>query len=176
LDRLTQQVWAPLLGQVGCRDGWNAIFEFGPLAKIDIPTYIVQQSPGGADRMGWRDNDGSPLPTTYHRTREGIERFFITDINNPAAGAQAQSELFVMWDAWSTGYNWGLMDPNLQLDPSSGIGYFNHIPGGSNVLYMDGHVEFIKYGSEDPINSPPNTHSNLNSQASLWVVLVGGFG
>ena len=24
---------------------------------------------------------------------------------------------------------------------------FNHVPGGSNVLYMDGHVEFLKYGS-----------------------------
>ena len=22
---------------------------------------------------------------------------------------------------------------------------FNHIPGGCNVLYMDGHVEFLKY-------------------------------
>ena len=22
---------------------------------------------------------------------------------------------------------------------------FNHIPGGANVLYMDGHVEFLRY-------------------------------
>jgi prepilin-type processing-associated H-X9-DG protein len=26
---------------------------------------------------------------------------------------------------------------------------FNHIPGGSNVLYMDGHVKFIRYPSMD---------------------------
>jgi prepilin-type processing-associated H-X9-DG protein len=25
--------------------------------------------------------------------------------------------------------------------------FFNHIPGGSNVLYMDGHVDFQKYPS-----------------------------
>ena len=28
---------------------------------------------------------------------------------------------------------------------------FNHTPSGSNVLYMDGHVEFIKYPGEFPI-------------------------
>jgi len=27
---------------------------------------------------------------------------------------------------------------------------FNHIPGGSNVLYMDGHVEFLKYQQNAP--------------------------
>ena len=72
--------------------------------------------------------------------------------------------------------NWGANDPNLFIDASSGIGYFNHVPGGSNVLYMDGHVEFVRYGAKDPIANPPNTVNNLNSQMSLWVVLVGGFG
>ena len=28
-------------------------------------------------------------------------------------------------------------------------GGFNHIPGGCNVLYMDGHVDFVKYPSEE---------------------------
>jgi prepilin-type processing-associated H-X9-DG protein len=28
---------------------------------------------------------------------------------------------------------------------------FNHVPGGSNVLYMDGHAEFIKYPGKAPI-------------------------
>jgi prepilin-type N-terminal cleavage/methylation domain-containing protein/prepilin-type processing-associated H-X9-DG protein len=80
---------------------------------------------------------GSSGPAqTIHRLREGIERFFITDINNPAGSATAQSELPVMWDAVSI----------LVAD-------FNHVPGGSNVLYMDGHVSFIKYPSEEfPVN------------------------
>ncbi len=28
--------------------------------------------------------------------------------------------------------------------PPIAAGTFNHIPGGSNVLYMDGHVEFVR--------------------------------
>jgi prepilin-type N-terminal cleavage/methylation domain-containing protein/prepilin-type processing-associated H-X9-DG protein len=66
--------------------------------------------------------------TTVYRLREGIERFLITDINNPAASAQAQSALPVMFDL-------------VAIDPKA----FNHIPGGSNILYMDGHVSFVKY-------------------------------
>jgi prepilin-type processing-associated H-X9-DG protein len=31
------------------------------------------------------------------------------------------------------------------------ISQFNHVPGGGNVLYMDGHVEFLKYPSEGPM-------------------------
>jgi len=65
------------------------------------------------------------------RLREGIERFFVTDINNPAASAMAQSELAVYWDVTSTT-----------------VSDFNHVPGGSNVLFMDGHVEFLRYPSE----------------------------
>jgi prepilin-type processing-associated H-X9-DG protein len=28
----------------------------------------------------------------------------------------------------------------------------NHVPGGCNVLYMDGHVEFVKYPSKTPVS------------------------
>jgi prepilin-type N-terminal cleavage/methylation domain-containing protein/prepilin-type processing-associated H-X9-DG protein len=75
-------------------------------------------------------SDGPPAYTVY-RLREGIERFFITDINNPAGSAQAQSEISVMSD-WVT--------VRQQQGES-----FNHVPGGANVLYMDGHVEFLRY-------------------------------
>ena len=75
---------------------------------------------------------------TVLRLREGIERFFITDINNAAASSQAQSQIVVMHDAVSD-----------EAD------HFNHVPGGSNVLYMDGHVSFIKFAGADgefPVN------------------------
>jgi len=65
---------------------------------------------------------------TVYRLREGVERFSITDIFNPAGSAQAQSELPIMFDHIAT-------TPDL----------YNHIPGGSNVLYMDGHVAFVRY-------------------------------
>jgi len=80
-------------------------------------------------------------PVTVYRLREGIERFFITDINNPAASSKPQSELPVMWDI-------AYANPNLVENMSN---EFNHIPGGSNVLFMDGHVEFIKYPGRFPL-------------------------
>ncbi len=79
---------------------------------------------------------------TLYRLREGIERFFITDINNPAASAKAQSDIVAMWDisVWPA-------------DPVAGQPSFNHIPGGGNVLYMDGHVGWIRYQDKWPICS-----------------------
>jgi prepilin-type N-terminal cleavage/methylation domain-containing protein/prepilin-type processing-associated H-X9-DG protein len=75
------------------------------------------------------DKDIGPLL----RLREGIERFFISDINNAAASSKAQSEIPVFWD-----------------QVSQDVGEFNHVPGGINCLYMDGHVEFIKFPGEWP--------------------------
>lgn len=68
---------------------------------------------------------------TLYRLREGIERFLITDINNPAASAQAQSTVAVVWDHVSV----------FAKD-------FSHVPGGGNILYMDGHVSFLRYPAD----------------------------
>jgi prepilin-type N-terminal cleavage/methylation domain-containing protein/prepilin-type processing-associated H-X9-DG protein len=77
---------------------------------------------------------------TIYRLREGIERFLITDINNPAASAQAQSTVFIMFDL---------------LSGAGGTAMFNHIPGGCNVLYLDGHVDYIRYINTDTGATPP---------------------
>ncbi|HOJ33639.1 MAG TPA: DUF1559 domain-containing protein [Candidatus Hydrogenedentes bacterium] len=71
------------------------------------------------------------------RLREGIERFFITDINNPAASTAAQSDIVVMHDLTKV-HQGSSMQKQWQ---------FNHIPGGANILFMDGHVEFARYPS-----------------------------
>jgi len=82
--------------------------------------------------------------TGLYRLREGIERFFITDINNPASAARAQSGLAIVWDCVS----------------AINRRHFNHIPGGANVLFMDGHVEFFTYngptGNAFPVNQVGN--------------------
>lgn len=85
------------------------------------------------------DGYGNGGSDTVYRLREGIERFLITDINNPAASAKAQSEIYILYDHISTVAK-----------------EYNHIPGGGNVLFMDGHVEFMKYDQcgEPPINTP----------------------
>ena len=79
--------------------------------------------------------------TTIYRLKEGIERFMITDINNPAGSAVAQSSLPVYWDSFPDGH---FDNPATGGDQVGTIG-FNHMPGGANILYMDGHVEFKKY-------------------------------
>jgi len=100
------------------------------------------------DRM-W-NADRNDLVNTVYRLREGIERFFITDINNPAASTTAQSELPVMFDGWATSYMAEEIGGGNVHIPS--VATFNHVPGGSNVLYMDGHVEFIRYQTSTPGN------------------------
>ncbi len=96
-------------------------------------------------------NVGTAGGLTHMRLREGIERFLITDINNPAGSAKAQSELPVMWDYASANIRDAGGGPQYQV----GAVAFNHIPGGSNVLYMDGHVEFQRYpGGKFPANRP----------------------
>jgi len=60
------------------------------------------------------DGSGNGGGDTVYRLREGIERFLITDVNNPAAGAQAQSEIFVMLDNVATK-----------------VARFNHVPAAA---------------------------------------------
>lgn len=100
-------------------------------ARSDIGDGIIEAA---LDDLGPEESFVTGEDVTVYRLREGIERFFITDINNPAASAMAQSDVWVMWDILSTE-----------------VGKFSHIPGGSNVLYMDGHVEFIKFPGEMPV-------------------------
>jgi len=62
------------------------------------------------------------------RLIEGVERSGVTDTTNAAASAMVQSSM-----------------PILIERPE------NHIPGGGNVLFMDGHVEFVKYPGQWPM-------------------------
>ncbi len=122
----------------------------------------------------WIDDDGGELPESYPALKEGIERFFITDINNPAAGALAQSTVPVMLDAYSDRGIWQSYTADV------GTLRFNHIPGGSNVMYMDGHVEFLKWPAKFPLrNSSPTVIGGrpvLGQYLSLWAATMGGFG
>jgi prepilin-type N-terminal cleavage/methylation domain-containing protein/prepilin-type processing-associated H-X9-DG protein len=100
------------------------LLELGGLLTSGDPTLYDQD-------ITFDHEDGTEH--TLYRLREGIERFFITDINNPAASSVAQSEVVVMYD---------YVHERVQD--------FNHVPGGGNVLYMDGHVEFLKFPSTFP--------------------------
>ncbi len=83
---------------------------------------------------------GNGAGNTMYRLREGIERFLITDINDPGSSAKAQSGVFLVWDQTS-------------LLPTG----YNHVPGGSNILYLDGHVGFEKYPGKGPVSQAAAT-------------------
>lgn len=108
------------------------------ITAFSTQTYLVSQG------VATYDADIAGGTVSVPRTREGVERFFITDINNPAASARAQSNIAVMFDFTST-------VPNA----------FNHVPGGSNVLYMDGHVAFQKYPGSFPVTRVFSTFISL---------------
>ncbi|MFP4500709.1 MAG: DUF1559 domain-containing protein [Candidatus Hydrogenedentota bacterium] len=91
-------------------------------------------SDDGRDKDGGvSEGLGNGGSSTIYRLREGIERFLITNINSPGANAQGQSTVFIMMDTIST-------------NPAG----FNHVPGGCNILFMDGHVDFIRYPTKAP--------------------------
>ncbi len=146
---------SPEIQNAGCPSQWAAITK---ITNYDVSApSILANFPDF-----WFDVDGGPLPATLQPLKEGVERFFITDINNPAAGAKSQSTLFVMWDAtyvqpssdfqlvgaWAGGQN------------TVSLANFNHVPGGGNILFMDGHVEFARLWEKEPIGSPAINHTS----------------
>jgi prepilin-type N-terminal cleavage/methylation domain-containing protein/prepilin-type processing-associated H-X9-DG protein len=59
----------------------------------------------------------------------GIDRYLISDVNIVMAGDEAGSSVLpIMWDQISTD-----------------VAEFSHVPAGQNILYLDGHVAFLRY-------------------------------
>jgi len=120
LGRFTQEQFTDTpFGQLGL----ESYYSFGDASDEDytVPSEYAGTQAGGGD--------------TIFRLRQGIERFLITDINNPAASATAASTVPILWD---------------HVTPE--VISFAHIPGGANVLYLDGHVKFLHYpGDRFPV-------------------------
>ncbi|MCC6486291.1 MAG: type II secretion system protein [Candidatus Hydrogenedentes bacterium] len=129
---------------------------YGWLGERDIPGDPTYQA-----GFSKKDDDGGPMPKGYPRLRRGLERFLVTDINSPAARAASESSIPVVLDTWAAN------TPVL-----GGTARFNHIPGGSNVLYLDGHADFVKLGSRFPVaNSPASTYG---SDLAVTMAAVSG--
>jgi len=91
---------------------------------------IVIEKPINGETHG---NSGS---TIVHRLSDGVERYMVANVADPSATARAQSMVPIMMDMIGT---------------EKAVAYFNHAPGGCNTLYMDGHVEFVKYPGKGPV-------------------------
>ncbi len=117
---------------------------------INIPANLLGQPM--PNPQPWFPPEELPLMTgssggrEIYRLKEGIERFFITDINNPAGSAQAQSNIILDMDVFQAAQK---AQGNTVANRTA---RFNHLPGGSNILYMDGHVEFVKYPGKYPMS------------------------
>ena len=123
--------------------GWVARTEREGLALLDEYQKLD---------LGNRDTDiqvqegqGTLGGSTIYRIREGVERFLITDIGNPASSAIAQSSVPVMWE-WTTNHS------------------MSSQPGG-HVLYMDGHVEWVPYPGKFPMT--PTFQKRLSEISAL---------
>ena len=84
-------------------------------ADINLGTYNVYNQASNAFNNLYPNEtpvyrQGSGGGRILYRLKDGIERFFITDINNPAGSAQAQSTIVAMFDGLGSGdhalYGW----------------------------------------------------------------------
>ncbi|HOZ46496.1 MAG TPA: prepilin-type N-terminal cleavage/methylation domain-containing protein [Candidatus Hydrogenedentes bacterium] len=133
---------------IGLSEEDSIDFAEGPAQLLDVTHSLFsamrphREAQNDAAFRGEIDRDRAVEPgngnaggDTVYRLRDGVERFVIANVASPAATSIAASEVFVMYD-------------NVAVNTEQ----FNHVPGGGNVLYMDGHVQFVKYPGPPPIN------------------------
>jgi prepilin-type processing-associated H-X9-DG protein len=88
-------------------------------AYADLVEDGVEELP---DALEVAEGKGAGGSDQLYRLESGVHRRFITDINNPAAGAVTTAEI-----------------PVMIAQPRPGA-------SGANVLFMDGHVELVQWG------------------------------
>ncbi len=166
------QQWFSVSDQTAC--GARGIQMLYPPTDADfsaVSNWSASTGTPGYPSGAASGSDGE-LNGTITRIKEGVERFFITDINNPAAGAQSQSTIPVMWDVVSgEGANF---DGGAVQRVKSSLN-FNHVPGGGNVMYMDGHAEFLKYPTKFPYDAASDDNRGLGVGES-WQATSHGDG
>lgn len=114
----------------------NAMFLLDELHRLmanDAVDFMTDnlEVPGGHGTAG---------SDTFYRTSIGIGRRFVEDINDPARGAVSDTNIPVLFDTMN---QYGRYYPN------------HWVPEGGNVLYLDGHAEFVFYTASELL--PPYT-------------------
>lgn len=118
------------------RDRWvmdEATYDYDPKFFNALQDVMKRIAKGEATTADWEFEDDSGDRHPVYHMRHGVNRFLIKDINNPWRHFQSDTGFPIMFDRVST----------LVAD-------FNHIPGGANILFMDGHVEYTRYPALEP--------------------------
>jgi prepilin-type N-terminal cleavage/methylation domain-containing protein/prepilin-type processing-associated H-X9-DG protein len=102
--------------------------------NIDHPIKDEDLDTTGSGGLG--PGTGNAGGDTIYRIRMGIEWELYPDrVQHPTVIALPQSTIPLLFDTVSTD-----------------IGSFNHVPTGANVLYVDGHIEFVRYPENYPVS------------------------
>jgi prepilin-type processing-associated H-X9-DG protein len=103
------------------------------VVRDDSDVNILAQEYAGLPE-GDYDRDIVTDQQTFYRLRDGVERLLGTESPATADPAATALTIPVMFDTVRRGRSY-------------------HKPPGSNVLYLDGHVEFLKYGERFPVTN-----------------------
>ena len=137
----------PRMGVEDCDGGllvWNAIFDANamfPEYLTDLNLLVCPSSPLGRSALEVWDQGGTnhviwePTSTTENGVVEPCE--VVTHPYYYNGYAMSQAQIVMMSDT---------VAPHPE--------HFNHIPGGSNVLYMDGHVDFLSWVPNAGLTNP----------------------
>lgn len=95
------------------------------MALVNALKGLTQEGKEPSGDLKVAKGEGNAGGDTIYGLREGIGRFFIRDINNPAATAVSDAQIPVMIE--------------------------RPVDGGGQVLFMDGHVQYVKYPGQFPM-------------------------
>lgn len=139
-------VWAAFVAQPTLRTADIALV--GPVLikdytdVLEMPTH--RNWPGNAPPP--EKSKGTNNTRLVQRLRVGIETYYAETPQTAPARNVTPGSIPVMWDAFgSVGAAFSAEAPV----------NFNHVAGGGNVLYLDGHAEFVRFGVRFPyVNDP----------------------
>lgn len=109
-------------------------------ANLFIDGIIYVNDPSWLDRDWFLTVDYEGNRAHLYRLYDGIENVLVHSRQFQASSTKGQSQIVVMWDA-------------IEIENPRA---FNHVPGGVNALFMDGHVEFLRYNGEEGNRFPAN--------------------